>query len=187
MRRNPNSRSFRVRTTITTRLSGKKNVRKSNMFSEILFCRLTVANRDFTEWQTCLRCFDKSDKTPPFPLAITVRCDARVFSRQTAASLPRFSRRERVRSCALFHGQVSRYNFEVRFVTVSVELSTNPRSWKMIDDDHEVVCYHTKIYTKSVQNFLCNILISTESQRERFLHQLYNFLLGCYFWILKIL
>lgn len=172
MRLNPNSRSFRVRTTITTRVSGKKNVRKSNMFSEILFCRLTVPNRDFTERQTCLRCFDKGDKTPP-PPAITVRCDARVFSRQTAASLPRFSRRERVRSRALFHGKVSRYNFEVRFVTVSVELSTNPRSWKMIDDDHKVVCYHTRIYTKSVKNFLCNILISTEI-RERFLHQLYK-------------
>lgn len=65
MRLNPNSRLFRARTTITTRVSGKKNVRKSNMFSEILFCRLTVPYRDFTEWQTCLRCFDKGDKTPP--------------------------------------------------------------------------------------------------------------------------
>lgn len=97
------SRSFR---TVTTRVNGKENVRKSNMFPEIIFCRLTVvANRDFTEWQTCLRCFDKGDKTG-CPHPITVRCDARVFWRQTAASLLCFSP-ERVRSCDLCRCQES--------------------------------------------------------------------------------
>lgn len=172
MRLNPNSRSFSVRTTITTRVSGKKMWEKATCSPKFYFAAWQFQTEISPNGKRACAVLIRAIKRPP--PAITVRCDARVFLRQTAASLPRFSRRERVRSCALFHGQVSRYNFEVRFVTVSVELSTNRRLWKMIDDDHRVFAIILKYIPKVCRTFFV-IFWYRQKVRERFLHQLHNF------------